>query len=72
MEKELAEIAVLEKYLPAKLSDQELTAAVQAIISKVGASSMQDMGKVMGLASKELAGKADGKDISMKVKEILS
>ena len=72
LEKELAEIAVLEKYLPAKLSDQELTAAVQAIVSKVGASSMQDMGKVMGLASKELAGKADGKDISMKVKEILS
>ena len=71
LEKELAEIAVLEKYLPAKLSKEELTAAVKAIVEKLGATTMQDMGKVMGLASKELAGKADGKEISIKVKELL-
>lgn len=71
LEKEAAEVAVLEKYLPAKLSNEELTHAVQAVIDKVGATSMQDMGKVMGMATKELAGKADGKDISAKVKEIL-
>lgn len=71
LEKELGEIDVLEKYLPAKLSNDELTAAVIEIVQKVGATSMQDMGKVMGLASKELAGKADGKDISIKVKELL-
>ena len=71
LEKELNEIAVLEKYMPAKLSNEELTAAVKAIVDKVGATSIQDMGKVMGLASKELAGKADGKEISVKVKELL-
>jgi uncharacterized protein len=70
-EKEMAEIAVLEKYLPAKLSDVELTSLVKSIIEKTGAKSMQDMGKVMGIASKELAGKADGKEISAKVKELL-
>lgn len=71
LEKEVAEVAVLEKYLPAKLSNEELTLIVQSIIDKVEATSMQDMGKVMGMATKELAGKADGKDISAKVKEIL-
>lgn len=71
LEKELGEIAVLEKYLPAKMSSDELAVAIKAIIEKVGATSMQDMGKVMGMASKELAGKADGKDISVKVKELL-
>jgi uncharacterized protein YqeY len=70
--KEETEIAVLEKYLPAKLSDEALTAVVKAIIEKLGAKSMQDMGKVMGLASKELAGKADGKAISVKVKQLLA
>lgn len=71
LEKEEAEIAVLEKYLPAKLSNEELTQIVQAIVDKVGAKTMQDMGKVMGMATKELAGKADGKEISAKVKELL-
>ncbi len=68
---ELAQVAVYESFLPAKLSDEELTAAVKAIIEKTGASSMKDMGKVMGVASKELAGKADGKDIAEKVKKLL-
>lgn len=72
LEKEIAEAAVLEKYLPAKLSDEELTNIVQSIIEKVGASSPQEMGKVMGVASKELAGKADGKDIANKVKQLLA
>lgn len=69
---ELVQVAVFEEYLPKKLTDEELSAAVQAIISKAGASSMKDMGKVMGLASKELAGKADGKDIADKVKALLA
>ena len=66
------EIAVLQKYLPEQLSEDELKAAIQAIIDKSGASSMKDMGKVMGMASKELAGKADGKVISEIVKQLLS
>lgn len=71
-DEELAQVAVLAKYLPAQLSDEELTTAIQAIITKVGASDMKDMGKVMGVASKELAGKAEGQAISAKVKELLS
>jgi uncharacterized protein YqeY len=71
LEKEIAEAAVLEKYLPAKLSDEELTVTIKSIIERLGASSMQDMGKVMGAATKELAGKADGKEISQKVKALL-
>ncbi|MDQ1772148.1 GatB/YqeY domain-containing protein [Labilibaculum sp. A4] len=71
-EKELLELSYLEVYLPAQLSDEDLTVAVQGIITKTGASSMKDMGKVMGLASKELTGKADGKAIADKVKELLS
>lgn len=71
-QKEVAEADVLEKYLPAKMSEAELTAAVKAIIEKVGAKSPADMGKVMGTATKELAGKADGKEISAIVKKILS
>ena len=70
-EQEVAQVAVYENYLPAKLSDAELTAAVRSIIIKVGAVSMKDLGKVMGLAGKELAGKADGKDIAAKVKSLL-
>ncbi len=70
-EQEMAQVAVFESYLPAKFSDEELTAAVQVIIEKTGASTMKDMGKVMGLANKELAGKADGKDIAAKVKNLL-
>ncbi len=71
-DKELLEMGFLEVYLPAQLSDEELTAAVQEIVSKTGASSMKDMGKVMGMASKQLAGKADGKAISDKVKAVLA
>lgn len=71
-EREVAEADVLEKYLPAKMSDDELTKAVRAIIERTGAKSIADMGKVIGTAVKELAGKADGKDISAKVKQLLS
>ena len=70
-DKELEEIKAIEGYLPAQMGKEELTAAVKAIIEKVGATSMKEMGKVMGMASKELAGKADGKDISAVVKELL-
>lgn len=69
---ELAEAAIIEKYLPKQLSKDELKPIIQAIIERVGASGMQDMGKVMGAASKELAGKADGKTISTVVKGLLS
>ncbi len=69
---ELVQVAVFEEYLPKKLTDAELTAAVQAIIAQSGATSVKEMGKVMGLASKELAGKADGKDIADKVKALLA
>ncbi|QEC41186.1 GatB/YqeY domain-containing protein [Pseudobacter ginsenosidimutans] len=70
--KEQEEIAVIEKFLPKQMSEEELKAAVSAIIASVGASSPADMGKVMGVASKQLAGKADGKSISAMVKELLS
>jgi len=71
-EKEKAEIAVIEKYLPAQLGIDELKQALQQIISQLGASSPADMGKVMGAASKALGGKADGKTISAVVKELLA
>lgn len=71
-DEELSQVEVLEKYLPKQLSDEELTAKVKAIIERVGASSMKDMGKVMGLATTELAGTAEGKEISNKVKALLS
>lgn len=70
-EKEIAEAGILEKYLPAKMSDEELTVAVKAVIERLGARSSSDLGKVMGVAVKELAGKADGKEISAKVKSLL-
>jgi uncharacterized protein YqeY len=70
-EKEISEAEVLEKYLPAKISDEELLNVIKAIIIRLGAKSQADMGKVMGVATKELAGKADGKDISAKVKQLL-
>jgi hypothetical protein len=70
-EKEIAEADVLEKYLPAKMSEEELTAALKTIIERVGAKSPADMGRVMGAATKELAGKADGKEISAIVKQLL-
>ena len=70
-EKEVAEADILEKYLPAKISDEELTSVVKAVIEKTGALTIADLGKVMGAAMKELAGKADGKEISAKVKQLL-
>ena len=71
MQIELFEIATYTVYLPAQLSDDELAFAIKEIIKKVGASTMKDMGKVMGMASKELAGKVDGKRISESVKKLL-
>ncbi len=69
---EAAEIAVIEKFLPKQMDEAELKGAIANIITEVGASSPADMGKVMGVASKQLAGKADGKAISAVVKELLS
>ena len=69
---ELAQVKIIEQYLPQPMTDSELTAALEAIISQVGAQGPQDMGKVMGVATKQLAGKAEGKAISMKVKELLN
>jgi len=71
-QKEKEEIEIIEKFLPKQLSVDELRSEVAAIISEVGASSPADMGKVMGAATKKLAGKADGKTISALVKELLS
>jgi uncharacterized protein YqeY len=70
-EKEVIEADVLEKYLPAKMSDEELSVIIKGIVERLGAKSQADMGKVMGVATKELAGKADGKEISAKVKQLL-
>lgn len=70
--KEREEIAVIEKFLPAQLSEEALRAAIAQIIADAGASSPADMGKVMGVATKQLAGQADGKAISAVVKELLS
>lgn len=70
-EPELAEIAILEQFLPEALSEEKIEEVVVATIKKLGASGMQDMGKVMGIVSKELAGKADGKTISTLVKKNL-
>jgi uncharacterized protein YqeY len=70
--KEREEIAVIEKFLPKQLTETELKEVVAKIIAETGASSPADMGKVMGVASKQLAGKADGKSISAVVKELLS
>jgi uncharacterized protein YqeY len=71
-QKELEEIEVIEKFLPKQLSPEELKAVIAKIIADVGASSPADMGKVMGAATKQLAGKADGKTISSLVKELLA
>lgn len=71
-ENELAEAAVIEKYLPVQMTDAELSAAVTAVIAQVGATGPQDMGKVMGIASKQLAGKTEGRLISEKVKALLA
>ena len=69
--KEREELAIIEQFLPAQMSEEEIKQALQLVIAKVGASSMADLGKVMGIASKELAGKADGKLIASLVKELL-
>jgi hypothetical protein len=71
-EPELAQVAVISQFLPKQLSEEELETKISKIVETVGATSMKDMGKVMGMASKQLAGKADGKTISMIVKKILS
>ncbi len=71
-EPELAQAKVLEQFLPAQMNEDELKAVIAEIVSKSGANSMKDMGKVMGIASKQLAGKADGKTISAIVKNLLS
>lgn len=69
---ELGQLVVFESYLPKRMTDDELTAAVQAIIAQTGATSVKEMGKVMGVASKQLAGQADGKDIADKIKALLA
>ena len=71
-EVELAQMKVIEQFLPAQLSAEELEAEIKKIIAKVGAESLKDLGKVMGTASKALAGKSDGKSISEMVKKLLS
>ncbi len=70
--KEREELAIIEKFLPAQMSQEELHAELKAIIAQVGATSAADMGKVMGVASKQLAGKTDGKAISEAVKQLLA
>lgn len=71
VEAETAQLKVLEKYLPKQLSDEELEAKIKEIISTTGATSIKDMGKIMGVASKDLAGIADGKRINEAVKKVL-
>lgn len=71
-EAELAQAAIIEEYMPKQLTPEELDAALREIIARVGATSPKEMGKVMGVASKRLAGRADGKDISAKVRELLA
>lgn len=71
-QQEMGQVKVFESYLPAMLSDEDLIKAVKQIVEQTGASGMKDMGKVMGIASKILAGKAEGKDIADKVKKMLN
>ena len=71
-EPELAEAAVIETYLPKQMTEEELTEALKAIIAQVGATTPQEMGKVMGVATKQLAGRADGRAIYAKVEELLA
>ena len=71
-QEELAQVAVMEKYLPKQMSEEEVTAVLKEIISAVGATGPQDMGKVMGTATKQLAGKAEGRMISAIVKQLLN
>lgn len=71
-DEELAQVNVIERYLPKPLTEEELEAALKEIIAACGATSAKEMGKVMGLATKQLAGKADGKAISAVVKRLLA
>lgn len=71
-QKEIEEITIIEKFLPKQMDAAELKLAIENIVKEVGATGTQDMGKVMGVASKQLAGKADGKSISAVVKELLN
>lgn len=71
-EEEMAQVNVIESYLPKQMSGEEIEAVVKEIIAQTGAQSMKEMGKVMGVASKQLAGKADGKKISEIVKKLLA
>lgn len=71
-QKEKEELEIIERYLPEQMGEEELEKELKAIIDEIGASSMQDMGKVMGIASQKLAGRADGKTISAKVRQILN
>lgn len=71
-EEEMAQVNVIESYLPKQMSEEEIEAVVKEIIAQTGAQSMKEMGKVMGIASKQLAGKADGKKISEIVKKFLA
>ncbi|MBR6648760.1 MAG: GatB/YqeY domain-containing protein [Bacteroidaceae bacterium] len=68
---ELAQVAIMEKYLPAQMSEEEISAAIKDIITELGVSTPKEMGKVMGVATKRLAGKADGRAISTIVKKLL-
>ena len=69
---ELAQVAVMEKYLPKQMSEEEVASALKEIIAQTGAAGPQDMGKVMGVATKQLAGKAEGRMISAIVKQLLN
>ena len=71
-EREIAQLEVINRYLPKQLSEEEIKTALVSVIKEVGASGPQDMGKVMGVATKKLAGQADGKVISDQVKKLLS
>jgi len=71
-DQEMAQVKVLESFLPAPLTEEELAAAIREIIRQAGASSIKDMGRVIGIAARELAGRADGKEIAARVKQMLT
>jgi uncharacterized protein YqeY len=71
-EEEMSQVKVLETFLPEQLTGEQLAEIIAAVIKEAGATSLKDMGRVIGLASKQLAGKADGKEIAARVRELLS
>ena len=71
-QEELAQVAIMEKYLPKQMTEEEMKSAIEGIISSIGANGPQDMGKVMGVATKQLAGKAEGKTINLVVRQLLA